>query len=170
MNWFILFILPSISFHPGILKADHEFHASKCMVEYSAPDRAVQISMHLFIDDLEEALRQQGADKLYICTDKEDPKAEQYLFKYLQQHFQVLVNEKAYEYEFIGKEVSEDLQAVWCYLEITGIAKVESLTITNDILMEVFEDQKNIMNISGPNKKRGFFLFQKGQSTDTVKF
>lgn len=170
MNWFILFILPYIGFHFGIRPADHEFHASKCMVEYSAPDQAIQISMHLFIDDLEEALRRQGAEKLYICTGKEDPKAEHYLFKYLQEHFKVLVNEKAYDYEFIGKEVSEDLQAVWCYLEITEISAVKSLTITNDLLMEVFDDQKNIMNISGPNKKRGFFLFQKGQSTDTVKF
>lgn len=170
MNWIIFFILPLIDVQSGFLLADHEFHASKCMVEFSAPDQALQISMHLFIDDLEEALRRQGADKLYICTDKEDPKAEQYLFKYLQQHFQVLVDEKTYDYEFIGKEVSEDLQAVWCYLEVTNLSDIKSLTITNDLLMEVFDDQKNIMNISGPNKKRGFFLFHKGKSTDTVKF
>lgn len=150
--------------------ADHDFHVSKCMVEYSAPDRALQVSMHLFIDDLEEALRREGADKLYICTNKEAPTAEAHMLTYLQKHFQLVVNGQSYDYEFIGKELSEDLQAVWCYLEITGLSKVESLTITNDILMEVFDDQRNIINIDGPNKKRGFLLFQKGQSTDTVKF
>lgn len=169
MNWLILIFTSGIAFSNN-LAPDHDFHASKCIVEYSASDQALQISMHLFIDDLEEALRRLGADKLYICTDREDPKAEIHLFKYLQQHFKLMVDEKNYDYEFVGKEISEDLQAVWCYLEITGLSSVSSLTITNDILMEVFDDQKNIMNITGPNKKRGFFLFQKGQSTNSVKF
>lgn len=170
MKLIFSFLVLSIGFQWSMSPADHEFHVSKCMIEYSAPDQALQISMHIFIDDLEEALRRGGADKLFICTEKEAPTAEQYMLEYLHEHFKLAVNGQSYEYVFIGKEVSEDLQAVWCYLEITGLSSIESLTVTNDILLEAFEDQKNILNINGPNKKRGFLLFQKGKSTDTVKF
>ena len=47
---------------------------------------------------------------------------------------------------------------------------LEELTVTNEILMDAFDDQKNIISIKGPNDKRAFFLFKKGNSTDSVQF
>ncbi|MFT7603922.1 MAG: hypothetical protein ACI8VT_001490, partial [Saprospiraceae bacterium] len=73
-------------------------------------------------------------------------------------------------FEFIGKEQSEDLQAVWCYLEVTNIKFFNSIEVTNSLLMEVFEDQKNIVHIKAPDNKQGYFLFQKGQEHDKVTF
>lgn len=163
----LLFLLPF--FHAGE-KSSHDFHISKCQIEYSAPSEAVQITMHLFLDDLEEALRQQGMDKLFLCSEKEHPKAEQYLFQYLQQQFKLLVNEENVSYEFVGKEQSEDLQAVWCYLEVTNISTFKSIEVRNSILMEVFADQQNIVQIAAPNNKQGYFLFQKGAEQDKVSF
>ncbi|MCB0594398.1 MAG: hypothetical protein H6557_23245 [Lewinellaceae bacterium] len=151
---------------PGVKAGDHDFHVSKCLVEYNEGEQALQMSLHLFIDDLEEALRRQGADKLFICTQKEDEQAERYIYRYLQQHFRFEVNGKEQNYAFIGKEVSEDLAAVWCYLEITGVSTLRILKVDNSILMDAFEDQKNLVSITGPGRKKGLLLFQKG---DTVK-
>ena len=148
----------------------HEFHLSKCQIEYSESDQALQIMLHVYLDDLEEALRQQGADKLFLCTDKEHEKAEKYLFRYLQQRINMVVNEQAVEYEFVGKEQSDDLQAVWCYLEVTNIDTVESIEIKNNLLMEVFDDQKNVVHIVVDKNKQGYFLFHKGQESDKVTF
>jgi len=148
----------------------HEFHISKCQIKYSEDTKAVQISLHLFLDDLEEALRQKGADQLFLCTEKEHHKAEKYLFRYLQQGFKLSVNEEPAAFEFVGKEQSEDLQAVWCYLEIINVDSFESLEITNSLLMEVFEDQKNIVQVRAADNKQGNFLLQKGQENDKVIF
>jgi len=161
----LLIILPSIN-----IDDLHEFHVSKCSVDYDAEDKALQITVHIFIDDLEEALRQQGADELFIATEKEADNVDQYIDKYLQQRFEVFVEDQSVDFEFLGKETSEDLQAIWCYMEITNVETVNSLTITNQILMEVHDDQKNIMNITGPEKKKAYFLFLKGNSTETIHF
>ena len=155
---------PSASGFPA--RSDHDFHVSKCLVEYNEGEQALQVSLHLFIDDLEEALRRQGADGLFLCTPKEHKQAEQHVYRYLQQHFRFVVNGSPRDYTFIGKEVSEDLMAVWCYLEIAGVSSLKTLQVSNDLLMEVFDDQKNLVSISGPAKKQGLLLFQKG---DTVK-
>ncbi len=154
------------------VSAAHEFHISKCQIEYSVETEALQITLHLYLDDLEEALRQQGADKMFLCTDNEHEKAEKYLFQYLQQQFKLIVNEagEEAEFEFIGKEQSEDLQAVWCYLEVTNVSSFSSLEVTNSLLMEIFDDQKNIVQIMAPGKKQGYFLFHKGQENDKVTF
>jgi len=150
----------------------HDFHISKCQIEYSVETEALQITLHLYLDDLEEALKQQGADKMFLCTDKEHEKAEKYLFRYLQQQFKLIVNEAGEnaEFEFVGKEQSEDLQAVWCYLEVTNVSSFSSLEVTNSLLMEIFDDQKNIVQVMAPGKKQGYFLFQKGQENDKVTF
>lgn len=148
----------------------HQFHVSKCLIEYSPEDQAIQISMHIFIDDLEDALRLKGVDQLYICTEKEADKAEQYLEAYLRQQFSLKVNDQAIEYTFLGKEISEDLAAVWCYFEIPNVSQIASLSVRNEILLDLYDDQKNITQIIGPNSKQGFFMFQKGASQDSVTF
>jgi len=148
----------------------HEFHISKCQIEYSEPDSALQITLHLFIDDLEDALRKQGKDKLFIATEKEDEQAEAYLFEYLQHRLELDVNNKKTSYTFIGKEPSEDLQAIWCYLEIPNLKSITDLSVSNTILLEIFEDQKNIVSVVGPNKKQGYFLFQQGSSAESIQF
>ena len=156
-----------------VLKSEaefHEFHLSKCQIEFNLNEKALQISMHIFIDDLEEALRKQGSGKLFIGTEKETNKADDYLLKYLKDHFHLKVNDQKVEYEFIGKETSEDLQAIWCYLEITNIEIVESIDVENNLLMEVFADQKNIIHIMMPNKEQGYFMLEKGKSNDKATF
>lgn len=154
----------------GVYPAMHEFHVSKCQIEFNLKEKALEISMHLFIDDLEEALRNEGAGKLFIGTEKESDQAENYLLQYLNDHFQLKVNDQLVEYDFVGKETSEDLQAIWCYLEITNIEAVKSIVVENSLLMEVFADQKNIIHILMPNKKQGYFMLEKGKSSDKASF
>jgi len=148
----------------------HDFHVSKCLVEYNEEERALQVSMHLFIDDLEEALRLQGADKLFICTELEAADAETHIRRYLEAHFRLETNGEPVAFEFLGKEISDDLAAVWCYLEVTGVGRLDQLTVTNRILTEVYDDQKNIVSVFGPEEKKGLLLFQKGKDTESVQF
>ena len=148
----------------------HEFHVSKCQIEFNLQEKALQISMHIFIDDLEEALRNNGSGKLFIGTEKETDQADDSFFQYLTTHFQLKVNDKEVKYYFVGKETSEDLQAIWCYLEITNIEAVENIVVENSLLMETFVDQKNIIHIIMPNKKQGYFMLEKGKSSDKATF
>ena len=154
----------------GYLAQPHEFHLSKCLVEYVEGERAIQITMHLFIDDLEEALRNQGKDKLYICTDKESPEAEPAIYQYLQSTFKVLLDGQEPGYQFIGKEISEDLLAMWCYLEIEGVTSFSKLEIVNSILTEVFDDQKNLVSVIGPEQKKEFFMLDSKKQVQVADF
>ncbi|NRB46428.1 MAG: hypothetical protein HRU41_02065 [Saprospiraceae bacterium] len=153
-----------------LLGFKHDYHLSKCLIEYSTTDQALQVSMQLFIDDLEEALRLQGHDKLALCTSKEAPEAEIYFEEYLKKHLLLTVNGEPRNYNYLGKEISEDLLSLWCYLEIEGIPQISSLNVSNDILMEAYPDQQNIVSVKGPSNQSGMWLFSKGKSTGEVKF
>lgn len=109
--------------------------------------------MHIFIDDLEVALAVQGTENLKIGTGKESAYADDYVASYIQGRMHLLNGNDTLQQQFLGKELSADLAAIWCYIEIPIGGKLEELTIDNSLLMEVYDDQKNIMSIK-KNKKR----------------
>ncbi|MCB0653182.1 MAG: hypothetical protein KDC85_18050 [Saprospiraceae bacterium] len=166
----LLFIFPGKN-HPTVAPdVFHKYHIGKCLIDYNQREKAIQVSQFIFLDDLEAALRAQGADKLFLCTEKEAEKAETYLARYLAQHLQFEVNGKAKSFVFIGKESSEDLLGVWCYLEITEVAPLKEVRFRNDLLMEIYDDQKNVIIFKGPNNKEASFLFEKGKAEDKLAF
>jgi len=155
---------------PQAQDAPHALHLSRCMMEYNSGAQALQMSMHIFLDDLEEALRLDGVDGLYLCTDKESEDANQHLQAYLEKNFVVVIDGQQHAFNFIGKEVSDDLLGVWCYLEIPNLQPMGELSIEYNVLMELYDDQKNIVHIKGPNSKKGTIFFRGRKTRETVIF
>ena len=101
--------------------ADHEFHLSKFLFEYVPEEEALQITMYMFIDDFEAALSEKKIDNMYICTEKEDEQADRHIFEYLQDKIQLSVDGQPLNFEYVGKELAEDIIGMWCYLEVTNL-------------------------------------------------
>ncbi len=141
----------------------HEFHLSKTQVHFNSESKALEVSLHLFIDDLEDAMALEGVDSLYIATTKEHPKADLKIEKYIEDYFQVTVDGQQVEFNFLGKEVSDDLFAIWCYMEATDIVNPEAIIISNHLLINLYDDQKNMLSFSGPEIKKYFLMDNKTQ-------
>ncbi len=169
MKYVILFIA-SIFFAPQRETA-HEFHVSKCLVEYKAENAELQISMNIFIDDLETALESMGVEKLFIGTEKESEDADDFIEKYIDQVFQIEIDEKGMvDPIFLGKEISDDLTSIWCYMQISMPQPLQSLKVKNSILLETFDDQKNITSIVGPENKKDSFMSIRGDDVKVVSY
>ncbi len=169
MNYLLLFIA-SIFFSPQS-ETVHEFHVSKCLVEYKSDNAELQISMNIFIDDLETALASRGVEQLFIGTEKESEEADDYIEKYIDQVFQIEINAQGLaDPTFLGKEVSDDLTSIWCYMQIPMAQPVQSLKVKNSILLETFDDQKNITSIVGPENKKDSFMSIRGDNVKEVSY
>jgi len=65
--WIFLYIsLLSLGFN-----TDHNIHLSKSEVNYDSQSQSVQVSIMLFLDDLEAALKKGGAEDLKLYTNRE---------------------------------------------------------------------------------------------------
>ena len=139
----LLFILlSSLSFHPEL----HEFHFGKFEIEHNEENSSLEVSMYLFLDDLEEGItKKEGIKDLNLCTDKETNEATQGMIDYISSNFLIYNNDEKLQMNFIGKELSDDLTAVWCYMEILLPNQIGEISISNSVLMELFEDQKNLV-------------------------
>jgi hypothetical protein len=147
----------------------HDFHVSKCLVEYNEKTNSIEISIHLFIDDFEDGLKGIGSGNLFLCTEKEDQQSKEWIEKYLNAKFRIELDGKPVMYEYLGKETANDLMAFWCYMEIPNVETFSTLAIHNDLLTEIFSDQKNIVSVIGPQGKKELFLFQKGSGKQTLR-
>lgn len=164
ITFILLFLLPVAS-----VTTSHEFHISKCEIDYNKSEKALQVTLHIFLDDLELSIEQQMAEKLFLCTKKETANADSLFFRYLKDNFKIKLNEKTTEMNWIGKEISEDLAAVWCYIEIPVPQEIASIEVQNSIILNVYEDQKNIVQLKGGGKS-GYFMLQRGSDSKTITF
>lgn len=148
---------------------DHEFHISKMLVAYAPDEQTLQVSTHIFIDDLELALREGGAPKLRLATEYEHPEAEDYLQAYLRRELAFIADGRELDYTVLGRELSEDLAALWIYVEVPLDKLPKELEIRNAILTDIYADQKNIVKYSGATGNSATLLMQRGSTVASFK-
>jgi len=113
----------------------------------------------MFIDDLEAAIQEDPDAPLKLFTDKELPEADSLLMAYIDENLKINLGQKEYVREFIGKEISEDLGAVWTYIEIPNVSLSDKIIVENTLLFDLFDDQKNMINFKIDNKRKAFYTF-----------
>ncbi|MDP2068316.1 MAG: hypothetical protein Q8K04_05055 [Lutibacter sp.] len=145
----------------------HKYYVSLCEIEYLKEKQSVQIILGVFIDDLEFILDKNSGKSLNLASKTEVENVDDYYKKYLSEHLLVSVNSKNQSFKYIGKEYDGDI--VRFYLEITDIKELKSLEITNNILINEFPDQKNIVKIKVKDFNKTFYL-NKSNDKSLLKF
>lgn len=157
--------------HPAAAYGDHDIHVSVSEVTWKAESTSFEVSVKIFIDDLETALKKEGQGTgLQIGTEKESAKAEDLIAAYLEEHFHISIDGIQLPAEWVGKETTEDFQAIWCYITYTGTRNPKKCTISNDILFELYDDQRSIMDIRMTSSHKAYTIFEPGKSSWSYTF
>ena len=140
----------------------HPFHVSVCEVYHNEDNRSIEISMKIFIDDLELSIQNAGerSFKLLDIDPKLVEKAP--IEKYLKDKFRIKINGKSTSLSFLGFELDSD--AMLCYLEAKKIKKIQNIEINNSIITEVYDDQVNLTHF----QYKGEMKSLKASKNDTV--
>lgn len=141
----------------------HEFHASITQMQYNPKERAFEISIRMFTDDLEKALLVTAGKKVSLGpNDGLDPIIE----KYIRSHFAYVGPQKQTKpFSYVGHEQEAD--ANWIYLEMPFAEPFRGGLLRQDVLMELFDDQVNMVNVQYQAQKKTF-VFRKNQPVQDV--
>ncbi|WP_181305765.1 DUF6702 family protein [Rufibacter sp. XAAS-G3-1] len=142
----------------------HDFHTSITDARYNPKNQTYELSVRVFADDLEEALSRRH--KTTIRLDRSE-KVNKLMAEYLQAHVAIsAVKGTRATQKFLGAQ--EEADAVWLYLEIpAGKVPAGQLWVQNALLVEIFDDQTNILNLEVAGKKRSV-LCRPGETQQTV--
>lgn len=124
----------------------HEFFVSITEGEYMETENTFQFTIKFIGHDLEKALEMSGTPELNLGTKQELTNANEYLLKYINNHFSINCNDKNVQLKMIGKEVGND-DFIFCYLESEKVENIQNIEIKNTLLTEVFSAQENILNL-----------------------
>lgn len=138
----------------------HKFYVSVTNMVYSEKDEAFQVTSRVFIDDMDALLKERYGIDSKLATPNESKLADAYIEKYFRAKFAVTINGEMADYKFLGKRYDNDV--VICYLEIPNvkIADVKSLSVQNEILTDMFEEQQNVVHVKWLGHKKSFVLIK----------
>ena len=148
-NVFLLFLtIPLLSF------SVHKYYLSLTQINYKPEAKALQITLNVFMDDIETALNKDYNIDLQLTTKRELKNNDEYFIKYLNDKLLFKVNGLNKNFNYIGKEYDADM--IFFYLEIENIENITSLKVINNILTQHFKEQQNLVKtkIKGKNKSK----------------
>ena len=134
----------------------HDYHIGLTEVNHNSSNKSLGISIRLFTEDLEKALNSGLIEQIELNIENETNQTDLYINTYLNKKFNIEVNKKEKEVIYLGKEYEEDV--IWMYLEVQNVNKIKTIKVRNTLLTEVFDDQRNIINVNINNKKAGEIL------------
>lgn len=151
----LIIILPLFAFTVA-----HKFYISVTNVGYSEKDKAIQITTRIFLDDINEVLKERYGIASKLGTRQESEQDKAYLEKYLRTKFIVEVNGEKNDYTLLGKKYDTDM--IICYMEVPKIelSKVSSIAIQNEILTDIYDEQQNVVHFKINGKKKSFVLLK----------
>jgi len=143
----------------------HPFYVSVTQIDFK--NKTLQITLKVFVEDLEETLQSEGQPKLNLGEKNEINNSQKYLLTYLKNHFEIYVNNEKRKYEYVGKEVEDD--AVWIYLEIKEVKEISELGVMNSIIIDKYEGQTNLIHTNIDGQKKSLIL-NKARVSDKLTF
>lgn len=145
----------------------HAFHVSVCEIEFDEKQKQLEITHRIFLDDLEIALTDWSKEKVDVLNPEDPELLNQMIGQYLTEKTTYLLNGKSVNASYLGSEKEESV--MYCYQVITGVKKVKSLKVTNETLMETYDDQTNIVHIEKDDQMKSLKL-SKSEIWGEVRF
>ena len=140
-----LFILPFV----------HDFHFSRTKAHYNNDTQTLQISMNVFTDDLELAVRTMGYEDFKIDI-APDALTDSLMSIYILSKFRSLHAGQQLKMDWVGYECDYDVTYV--YIESEPFSLDNTLQIDQTLLMEIFDDQENVLDFESSDIKENHIL------------
>lgn len=157
----LLLLIPLLSF------SVHKYYLSLTQIEYNQESKSLEIIINVFMDDIELALNKDYNIDLQLTTKLELENPDQYFEKYLKDKLHFKLEDKELDFNYLGKEYEGDL--VYFYLEIPNVETPQPLEIHNQILLQYFDEQQNVVKLK-VGKKRKSKILNKENDKALLKF
>tara|TARA_B110000305_G_C19328708_1_gene582824 strand:+ start:622 stop:1128 length:507 start_codon:yes stop_codon:yes gene_type:complete len=150
----------------------HDFHITHTSLNYNSDSESIEITMKVAIEDLERSLEVNTSKKLRIGTTKENKSSHKIISNYFDNHLKVLTNDKPLQFQWVGKEIDDNLHDIYLYFEILNCnenGEIKTLTLKNTIFLEIEINQTNIVLIEFKDSKFNL-TFTKDQDIQKLQF
>jgi len=134
-----------------------DFYSSMTKVDYVEGSKTLKFTTKLNSGHIAEVLKINPNTTAFEAEVK----------RYVNDHFDVYVNGQNKALTFTGSQVNGE--SVWVYFEANGVSDISILKIKNNILLEAYPKQLNLVNIAYKGSKKNM-TFMRGKEVNEVSF
>jgi hypothetical protein len=137
----------------------HDLHTSTAEAEFNSKTQTLEVSLTVFVDDLELALMRQSERLMSI---EKTPAAvfDEQVMIYLAKHL-VLKNPAAgrkAEIRWVGRQIDDetkksDALSVTLFFEFSLLEGSKGVSLQNSVLQDLFKDQLNLLSLRNGHEK-----------------
>jgi hypothetical protein len=119
---------------------------------YNSKEQLFELSIRVFTDDLEKALTTASGASVHLSNAKKD---DSLLEKYVRAHVAYMTPQRQPKpLNYVGHE--EEADANWIYMEMPYTEPFQGGVMKQNILMDLFDDQVNMVNVTYQGQKKTF--------------
>jgi len=148
-NFFFLIVTLFLPFH--------DFHVTHTTFHYNDESKSMEITIKVAIEDLEKSIENKSTKKLDdLSNNQEHINSEKLILEYFRNNLTFSLLDNTKEFEWVGKETSNNLHDIYLYFEIPNFDKnenIESITIKNTLFLDLYDYQTNIVLVELPERK-----------------
>jgi len=168
MRRFSLFSLLLLGL-PTLAGTRHAYHTSILELKLNPQKQQVELALKVFTDDFTRALSKGRPKAVDLRSPAALPLAELYLHQHLKLMLPAAPRQPRVPLEvtFLGLQPEKD--AYWLYAKVPLPHPTKELLIQQEVLLEEFADQMNIVNAEG-NGKKVSALLRNGHEEEVLNF
>jgi|GEM_PF-3795967 len=144
----------------------HKYYTSITKVEVDSEAQLLKMYTHVFVNDFEKLLKERYAMEIADFSEISIDQKNQ-IEEYLVSKIKLAVNRAPIKIEFLGCELENQL--LYLYYQAPFFEKVQRLDIQNTLLMDLFVNQQNAVNVTFESEVKSVHLTQQN-SQKTIFF
>ncbi len=131
----------------------HPFYIAMTDINYNRQDKELEISVRIFTDDFENALRKNNANApIDLLHPASQAQMNRFVSDYIAKNLHIAINNTAATMQFAGYEQAQE--SIWAYFEIKNIASVQKITVNSSLLYDYTREQSNIIHVKVNDKEQ----------------
>lgn len=146
---------------------EHKFYLSLTDIVYDQQKERLEITSDVFIDDFQNLLEKRYQRNFLLVEGYEFNYTKKFIKKYLADKFSIRLESNQKQVKYLGKQYRDD--KLRFYLYVNNVKPFDQIQITNKILMDLFEDQKNMIHVNNGSITKSLLL-EKGRAEGLLKF
>ena len=134
----------------------HKYYVSVTEISYNQKTEQLEISLKVFNDDWQNALDHRLGRPVNLGSENEYTELDSLVKSYLFDGFAIIVNEENRKLHIIGSEIEGE--ATWIYMYVDEVENVKSIEVKNTLLTEMFDEQRNVVQLNFEGKIKSALL------------
>ena len=141
---------------PIAAEVRHPFYVSVTEIAHNPQSKSLEITCKIFADDLEDILKKNYKTTVNLTSAAQQEQNNRLVADYFTRHLALATDGRPVKLSFVGFE--KDSESAYCYFEVSNIAALKKLDVSNSILQDLTSEQINIMHVTVNGSRKSYKL------------